>query len=552
MAVTVVEKVSGRAASAEAVTVTFADAVAGDLILFCWGVDQKEFGNPYWLPNTGWQAIPYVSCYNDLDGFSGMDFHIVAPSETSWNPVNDESNSVIGAWIAYRVQGHSAANPVLNYYNSSDNTSGAMYPNTVPGANSVRGMMFTCCLLSSGSSTSISGGVSGGNNWHIDTETDASGNPFVAAYVAAIDNITPSTGTWAGVTGPPARVQQWVVQAAPGSPSEAGSYILHEEVVSSEFSPFTGSNISFNTSFTPTPGNILLAVVCSSVFFPTDPTTPGSGWTLIADGASTGFLAGLRTIQAGDGETYTVATTSTRGDYYCYVYELTNVTYSGINSGAVTSPGYQTPFEGGVGQTLCFFPITVGTDENNVWPQYAMLSGQTSDGCGCSSVNEAAVDDKFVSVSSHLLTENGGSAQTGLTATIVTGYGATIVFDTVVTPSTHCELGSSSLNFVGNVSGPTPFYVLDTMGAEVVPTLYVDSTISINNGTMSPSGQAIVADGQWCEWHPNSGPLQVALPSGAPVRTLWVVTNQAKASPPIIPVWASSQNFPIWKQTCTP
>ena len=56
MAVTVVEKTGGSAANAEAVTVTFSDAVAGDLILFCYGTYLKT-GEDDWLANSDWEQI---------------------------------------------------------------------------------------------------------------------------------------------------------------------------------------------------------------------------------------------------------------------------------------------------------------------------------------------------------------------------------------------------------------------------------------------------------------------------------------------------------------
>ena len=197
------------------------------------------------------------------------------------------------------------------------------------------------------------------------------------------------------------------------------------------------------------------------------------------------------------------------------------------------------------GSTLCFYQITVGTDENNCWPQYAVISGQTPDGSGTSSINTAGIDSKFVSVVGHQLTIGGGSGSTELSCTTNGGTGATIVFDVTSGPSQTCALGAASLNFRGDVSGL--FYVKADLGSEVVPTLYVDSTLSIDNGTMSPSGQAIAQDGQWIDWLPDNGPLSITFPAS----TIWVVTSQAKGSPPSIPVYATSKTYPPWKQTCT-
>ena len=546
MAVTVVEKTGGSAANAEAVTVTFSDAVAGDLILFCYGTYLKT-GEDDWLANSDWEQIFSAGPTSSWPAEVGMVFHIVQSGETSWNPVNDASNSVRGIWTAYRVQGHSIANPVLNYYFTAPvHGYGVLFPDTVPGANSVLGMMFSSAGIADGFSTALSGGVSGGNAWHVDTETDGSSNILCTAYVAAIDNITPATGSWTAGNNA-GYVNQWVVQAAPESPTVAGANILKEEVVCSEFSGSTEPSVGFNISWTPTEGNYLLAIFCASGFFPSDDITSTENWTLLSADPSTGIVVALRTVQPGDGTAYTVSTTmgTIRADWYAYVYELTGTTYSGINTGDVETPYYITPFEGGTGSTLCFYAVTIGTDEDNAWPQYAVISGQTPDGSGCSSINGGGIDSKFVSAVGHQLTIGGGSGSTELSCTTNGGTGATIVFDVTSGPSQTCALGAASLNFRGNVSGL--FYVKADLGSEVVPTLYVDSTLSIDNGTMSPSGQAIAQDGQWIDWLPDNGPLSITFPAS----TIWVVTSQAKGSPPSIPVYATSKTYPPWKQTCT-
>lgn len=116
-------------------------------------------------------------------------------------------------------------------------------------------------------------------------------------------------------------------------------------------------------------------------------------------------------------------------------------------------------------------------------------------------------------------------------------------------PPGACALTLASINFVGNGSGP--FYAKTDLGSEVVPISYADTTVTLTAGTLSPNDQTLTVDGEWFTWMPDDGPLTVTLPESAPLRTLWVVTTQANASPPSIPVWASSQTYPPWKQTCT-
>lgn len=116
---------------------------------------------------------------------------------------------------------------------------------------------------------------------------------------------------------------------------------------------------------------------------------------------------------------------------------------------------------------------------------------------------------------------------------------------------TICEL-NNALVFEGNVSGQ--FYAIDTMGSEVVPVLYADTEVTISDGVhLSPTTQTIAGDDQWCVWYPNNGPLTINFGTGNhPVRTLWVVTSQAKATPPVVSVWASALPFSLWKQPCGP
>jgi hypothetical protein len=108
----------------------------------------------------------------------------------------------------------------------------------------------------------------------------------------------------------------------------------------------------------------------------------------------------------------------------------------------------------------------------------------------------------------------------------------------------------TNLNFRGNVSDL--FYVMEQTGSEVVPINLIDSTVTIDDGTLSPTGQTLTYDGGWYTWIPANGPLSIAFSDGLPVRTLWVVTTQA---PTTIPVWATSAEFTVWKQptpTVTP
>lgn len=116
-------------------------------------------------------------------------------------------------------------------------------------------------------------------------------------------------------------------------------------------------------------------------------------------------------------------------------------------------------------------------------------------------------------------------------------------------PPGACALTLASLNFTGNGTGL--FYAKTDLGSEVIPIAYADTTVTLTAGTLSPNTQTLTVDGEWFTWMPDDGPLTVTLPESAPLRTLWVVTTQANASPPSIPVWASSQTYPPWKQTCT-
>jgi hypothetical protein len=106
------------------------------------------------------------------------------------------------------------------------------------------------------------------------------------------------------------------------------------------------------------------------------------------------------------------------------------------------------------------------------------------------------------------------------------------------------------LIFVGNVSGA--FYEMKDMGAETVPISIADSTVVINDASVVTITQYLTQDGGWINWSPQDGALQVALSNGLPVRTLWVVTNLARAMPPQIQVYASSLIMPLWKQLCSP
>jgi|ERR1700677_415071 len=106
------------------------------------------------------------------------------------------------------------------------------------------------------------------------------------------------------------------------------------------------------------------------------------------------------------------------------------------------------------------------------------------------------------------------------------------------------------LIFSGNVSGP--FYTMKEMGAETVPVGFADSSVTVSNGVETVVAQTLTTDGTWVTWFPQSGALQVSLSNGLPVRTLWVVTNLARSSPPQIPVYASSLIMPLWKQLCSP
>jgi hypothetical protein len=106
------------------------------------------------------------------------------------------------------------------------------------------------------------------------------------------------------------------------------------------------------------------------------------------------------------------------------------------------------------------------------------------------------------------------------------------------------------LIFTGNVSGA--FYRMTEMGAETIPVGFADSSVIVSNGIETGVSQTLAADGTWITWLPESGALEVSLSNGFPVRTLWVVTNLARSSPPQIPVYASSLIMPLWKQLCSP
>jgi hypothetical protein len=435
MAASVVGQVQGTAAVASAATVAngggFGTAAVGDLLVFCYATEFKAFGNDDWLPNTGWEAIPSVRS-GPIGAYIGMVFHSVQSGETSWTPVNDAGNSIAGAFICYRIQGHAISNPIVNYNGAANfnGVAGALFPTTAPGFN--LGLMFATGGIPTGDSTALSGGVgNGGGSWTPSVQASPSLDfNLVGCWVAAVDNITPAAGQWTSGVAAQQTFQQWAVQAAP---SGSGLQIKNLEIIPSDFQPVAG-HISFDLDFTPTPGNILMIIAEGSGLFQGLASAP-AGWSVKAQGqdANGGIFIATRTVQAGDGTSWDLGAqpsgVGTPTTWYGYVYELVGVEYVGCASGAITAPMFTTPNEpSNTGPTLCFYAPVAGQANVNTWSQYSMENqpAQTPDGCAAWSLNGTAAN-KFVGSVSHQTTRAGGSGSTGMPST-ANGYGATIVF----------------------------------------------------------------------------------------------------------------------------
>lgn len=140
----------------------------------------------------------------------------------------------------------------------------------------------------------------------------------------------------------------------------------------------------------------------------------------------------------------------------------------------------------------------------------------------------------------------GPPGSSGMNARITQLYAEILAVPINETP---CRL-PADLHFYGNATGL--FYIMESQGAETVPVSLEDDYVNVgwaNNLTVT---QHLTVEETWIEWLPLAGDLQIKFASGNPVRTIWVVTNQARANPPLIPVWASAFRFDLWKQECDP
>lgn len=425
MAVHIVESTTGSAASAEAVTVSFPSAETGDLLVFTYSAYFKEFGESAWLPNSGWQAVPPTT--NAVDGVTGMLFHIVAEGETSWTPCNDDSNSVAGLWQCYRVQGHSIANPILNFYQAAGTS---IYDLTCPGAAAVAvlGMAFAVALFND-TTVGMSGGVSGGESWTVDSLAGSGSTFHAVAHVQFIDNVTPATGVWASN---PNNSVEFVIQCEPGGSDDG--YVVMQEISPSFF--YGGSGLGFGLSWTPTVGNRLVAVFLGSSLLGGETLTPNTGWNIHINQA--GIIVAVKTISSGDGENYTVSADSpgiSGANWAAFVYEIgsdndwVGGAYADISGGAYQTPSFTPP----TSPAFIIYAVTSYTDETPTWPDYTCDSGQVPDGGYAESINGGGIDNKFCCAAGHMLVGGGGTDATfGLPGGLTTAYGATLAFSGAV------------------------------------------------------------------------------------------------------------------------
>jgi hypothetical protein len=422
VAVHIVESANGSAASAEDVTVSFPSAETGDLLLFTCSAYFKEFGESAWLPNSGWLAIPGTT--NAVDGVTGALFHIVAEGETSWTPCNDDSNSVAGVWLCYRVQGHSIANPILNFYQAAGTS---IYDLTCPGAAAVAvlGMAFAVALFND-TTVGMSGGVSGGGSWTVDSLAGSGSTFHAVAHVQFIDNVTPATGVWASN---PNNSVEFVIQCEPGG-SDDGT-ILSEEVCPSYF--YSGSGIGFDLSAAPGVGNRLVAVFLGSDFLGISGSlTPGTGWVVRM--YEPGILVATRLVSSLDATHYEVSSTG-RGsgvNWGCFVYEIgsNNDWIGGEYGSTLTGPPWETPsFTPPTSPAFIIYAVTSYTDEAPTWPDYTCDSGQVPDGGYAESINAGGIDDRFCCASGHMIVGAGATTATfELPGASGTAHGATLAF----------------------------------------------------------------------------------------------------------------------------
>jgi hypothetical protein len=115
--------------------------------------------------------------------------------------------------------------------------------------------------------------------------------------------------------------------------------------------------------------------------------------------------------------------------------------------------------------------------------------------------------------------------------------------------TTPCLL-PALFKFFGDVSGG--FYTMKSLGSESVPIMLEDSVVTIDYSSSGNIAQRHTQDGGWIAWLPLNGAVQIKFSNGNPVRTLWIVTSAARATPPKIWIWASSSRFDLWKQECSP
>lgn len=140
----------------------------------------------------------------------------------------------------------------------------------------------------------------------------------------------------------------------------------------------------------------------------------------------------------------------------------------------------------------------------------------------------------------------GPPTSSGMNARITQLYAEALAVPINETP---CRL-PADLHFYGNATGL--FYIMESQGAETVPVALEDDYVNVGWANDPTVTQYLTAEENWFTWLPLNGDLQIKFASGNPVRTIWVVTNQARATPPVIPIWASAFRFDLWKQECDP
>jgi hypothetical protein len=427
VAVSVVETQVGSAPNPGSVSVSFADAVAGDLIVFCYAA----YGGSYdWVPSSSaWKQIPSAGDPNGFitDGPMGMLWHIVQSGETSWSPVASGGSNQGGIWTAQRIQGHSIANPILNFYIAGNNSDsypyghdGIMYPMTVPGSNGVApGMVFVAGGLPG---SSEQGMKSTNATWTTLTSTDGEANCCTVNSTAVTDDVTQIYGTWqaAEIVG---NFIQFAVQSAPQAAPDT-PYIVHYECAQNYW-PLVSGDVAFETSFTPTPGNILLVIIESAL----GPSSPTSPWDFLTSDDS--VYAAMMTVPGSPGTSFNLgawAGFEANPAAVVHIYELASVTYvASASQSPISGPIYETPnVASSTGPTLNIFGVCAVLAGVPIWPGYGVPDG-TPDGCYALSINEGG-GSHYVGAVGHALGRAGGDGEFTLPSVVSSVDGITVVF----------------------------------------------------------------------------------------------------------------------------